>query len=308
MDENLWSLVSRTVSGSGSIEKAVFAMLAVFSLISWTLILWKICALYETRRNSRRFLTLFDSADCLGTVSAGEVNVGPSPPLAVFKAALHAMETARREPAGPNRPAAGSAVEPRRIPLRSEASPEETVLMSMQHTAKAEVAKLQLGLGFLATVGSTSPFIGLFGTVWGIMNTFRELGTAKSASIAVVAPGISSALIATAAGLAVAIPAVMAYNWFLSQINNIEDGADAFIERMTLVLRGGIWAGYSVAPEVGRASVPAEALRAGTPALPPQPAPRPAPALPVNPQSPALPGGPQAPPVQAAAATRSAQA
>jgi biopolymer transport protein TolQ len=123
------------------------------------------------------------------------------------------------------------------VQLHPANTPDELLVVAMQQTARGEFQRLQYGLGFLATVGSTSPFIGLFGTVWGIMNTFRDLGNAKSASLAVVAPGISSALIATAAGLAVAIPAVMAYNWFLAQLDGMQERTDSFIDRVTALVR-----------------------------------------------------------------------
>lgn len=237
-EENLWSLISRTVSNSGSIEKAVFFLLLAFSLVSWTLVLWKICALYELKKNSQKFLSVFNNADSFGAVLSAEPTVGASPLLSIFKAALQAMETSR--------PASGSAraaADPKSISPRPANTPEEMVVVSMQHTSRNEFLKLGGGLGFLATIGSTSPFIGLFGTVWGIMDTFRELGNAKSASIQVVAPGISSALIATAAGLAVAIPAVMAYNWFLGQIDDQQDAADCFIERLSVLIRASGWKG-----------------------------------------------------------------
>jgi biopolymer transport protein TolQ len=107
----------------------------------------------------------------------------------------------------------------------------------MQHTSKLEFTTLRWGLGFLASLASASPFIGLFGTVWGIMATFQNLGEAKSASLAVVAPGISAALIATAAGLAVAIPAVMAYNWFLAKLDEMQELTDMLVERVGLKVR-----------------------------------------------------------------------
>jgi len=233
MEENLWSLISRTVLQSGSIEQAVFFLLVGFSLISWTLVLWKVCALYECRKNGQKFLTVFNNADSFGTVLTAEPSVGASPLLSVFKSAVNAMENARPQAGVPN--------DPRRISPKAVVANEETVLVSMQHTSKAEFLKMQSGLSFLATIGSTSPFIGLFGTVWGIMDTFRELGNAKSASIQVVAPGISSALIATAAGLAVAIPAVMAYNWFLGQIDELEENAECFVERLAVLIRASGW-------------------------------------------------------------------
>ena len=134
---------------------------------------------------------------------------------------------------------------------------EESVKQKMEHTSKEEFARMRWGLGFLASVGSASPFIGLFGTVWGIMGTFQALGEAKSASLAVVAPGISAALIATAAGLAVAIPAVMAYNWFLGQLDGLQEQADCFIEKVLLLIR--------IAPP---ASQPLKAEHAGAKAQP----------------------------------------
>ncbi len=100
--------------------------------------------------------------------------------------------------------------------------------MSARLTASNEIAKLERYLPFLATVASATPFIGLFGTVWGIMAAFHGIGKQGSASLAVVAPGISEALIATAAGLAAAIPAVMAYNYFVSRVKNWATEMDGF--------------------------------------------------------------------------------
>lgn len=252
-EENLWSLISRTVNNSGSIEKAVFYLLVGFSLVSWTLVLWKICALYELKKNTQKFLAVFNNADNFGAVLSAEPTVGASPVLSIFKAALQAMEGAKASVAA----RVHATLDPKQISPKPATTPEEMVLVSMQHTSKAEFLKLSAGLGFLATIGSTSPFIGLFGTVWGIMDTFRELGNAKSASIQVVAPGISSALIATAAGLAVAIPAVMAYNWFLGQIDDQQDAADNFIERLSVLIRASGWKG---AEQKAAAHAPAGSL------------------------------------------------
>jgi biopolymer transport protein TolQ len=99
---------------------------------------------------------------------------------------------------------------------------------SMNKACNTEMTKLESALGFLATTGSASPFIGLFGTVWGIMDTFKGIGARGSATLAVVAPGISEALIATAAGLAAAIPAVIFYNYFLNQSKNMVQEMDNF--------------------------------------------------------------------------------
>ena len=229
MEENLWSLVSRTVNQSGGIEKAIFFLLLGFSLISWCLMFVKFYDIHISRRNGNRFLELFDGADRFGSIMNTIHTVGPSPLANIFKAGMSALESRRASTAVTS--------DPRQISVNPESSPDDIVAMSMQHTAASEFGRLQKGLGFLATIGSTSPFIGLFGTVWGIMHTFRDLSNMKSASIAVVAPGISASLIATAAGLAVAIPAVMAYNFLVAQIEGLEDQGDTFIERVSAIVR-----------------------------------------------------------------------
>jgi len=248
MEENLWSLVSRTVNQSGGIEKAIFFLLLGFSLISWCLMFVKSYDIHLARRNGIRFMELFDGADRFGSIMNTIHTVGPSPLANIFKAGMVVLEGRRA--------ATGVTSDPRQISVNPESSPDDMVAMSMQHTAAAEFARLQKGLGFLATIGSTSPFIGLFGTVWGIMHTFRDLSNMKSASIAVVAPGISASLIATAAGLAVAIPAVMAYNFLVSQIEGLEDQGDIFIERVGAIVRAsGV---MTTTPQGAPAHVPAQ--------------------------------------------------
>jgi biopolymer transport protein TolQ len=218
----MWTLISRAVKASGAIEQAILYLLVGFSIFSWALILLKIRALGAARRNNRRFLKMFDTSESLGEFTPPKLT-GPTPLEAIFIAALDTLEKA-----------AHSGI--RRVVLSPEKL-HEKLMLRMRHTAQDEMSELRWGSGFLATVGSSSPFIGLFGTVWGIMATFQALGDARSASLAVVAPGISSALIATAAGLAVAIPAVMAYNWVQSRIESLQEDADTFIERMDFVTR-----------------------------------------------------------------------
>jgi biopolymer transport protein TolQ len=113
------------------------------------------------------------------------------------------------------------------------------VQMKMNHTSRNESAKLHRGMNILASIASATPFIGLFGTVLGIMHTFQVLGTAKSASLNVVAPGIAAALIATAAGLAVAIPAVFLYNALMARMDELQDQADMFVETLGQRLSAG---------------------------------------------------------------------
>ena len=113
----------------------------------------------------------------------------------------------------------------------------EGVQRSMRVSINREIDELENHLPFLATVGSTSPYIGLFGTVWGIMNSFRALGNAKQATLGMVAPGIAEALIATAMGLFAAIPAVMAYNKYINQVERLTGRFDAFYEEFSNILQ-----------------------------------------------------------------------
>ena len=230
MDQNLWTLVSKTVSESGSIEQAVLFLLAALSLVSWCIMLMKVLDFRQAKANGDKFAELFESADNFGAVMTAAHTVGPSPQLEIFKAAMHALETRRVS----NAPS--SVRDPRQIQLRPEGTPEDMLVLDMQNAAQFDFERLRRGLPFLATIGSTSPFIGLLGTVWGIMDTFRALNTATSVTLNMVAPGISAALIATAAGLVVAIPAVMGYNYFLTRLNRMQDHGDAFIQRVRVLV------------------------------------------------------------------------
>ncbi len=126
----------------------------------------------------------------------------------------------------------------------SEAATKAELMAAVQRSVRVahmrEVDRLESGLAVLATIGSTSPYIGLFGTVWGIMNAFIGLGNAKHATLAMVAPGIAEALIATAMGLVAAIPAVIAYNTFTSQVERLESRFQAFAEEFIGIVERGV--------------------------------------------------------------------
>jgi biopolymer transport protein TolQ len=113
----------------------------------------------------------------------------------------------------------------------------EGVQRSMRVALNREVDVLETHLPFLATVGSTSPYVGLFGTVWGLMNSFRALGNAKQATLQMVAPGIAEALVATAIGLFAAIPAVVAYNRYVNEVDRLTRRYDAFFEEFSNILQ-----------------------------------------------------------------------
>jgi biopolymer transport protein TolQ len=120
--------------------------------------------------------------------------------------------------------------------LSLEMSRIDNVERALNRARDSESTKLESALGFLATTGSASPFIGLFGTVWGIMDTFKGIGARGSATLAVVAPGISEALIATAAGLAAAIPAVIFYNYYLNRIKSMTQEMDNFSSELLNII------------------------------------------------------------------------
>lgn len=189
---------------AGYVVKAVLLILLFFSVLSWAIIFYKHRYLSKASKESESFLRVFRAGrETRGLFNAAK-NLTLSPPANVFRSVYTEEGHVNRD-------------EIKRLLRRYEA---------------LEIAKLEQYLNFLATTGSTTPFIGLFGTVWGIMNAFRGIGAAGSASLAVVAPGIAEALITTAAGLAAAIPAVVAYNYYLSRARQMIIEMEDFSEEL----------------------------------------------------------------------------
>jgi biopolymer transport protein TolQ len=184
---------------SGPVAKAVLVILLLFSLFSWAVMLAKWSALERARTQSGRFLRAFRKAPRLEDVAAIAPQFRESPLASVFDGGYTEY---RRQ--GGN---AGGTV--RNLTAIERAT---------QIAASEELTRLERRLPWLATTGTVTPFIGLFGTVWGIIDAFHGLGTAGAATLRAVAPGISEALVTTAAGLAAAIPAVIAYNHFTHSI------------------------------------------------------------------------------------------
>jgi biopolymer transport protein TolQ len=173
---------------AGYIVKGVLLILLFFSVVSWAIIFFKHRYFSKARKETDHFLRAYRSGRDPKDLYQVTKNFVMSPIANVFKS-VYSDEV--------------------------HTSKSEVKRMLRRYEA-LESAKLEKYLNFLATTGSTTPFIGLFGTVWGIMNSFRGIGAAGAASLAIVAPGIAESLIATAAGLAAAIPAVIAYNYYLS--------------------------------------------------------------------------------------------
>jgi biopolymer transport protein TolQ len=220
------------ISSAGGMEKAILIILAFSSIALWAVVFLKIPEIYAAKKNSARFLELFHRSESFSNLREFDCPENDCVHLRVFKAAL-AAQNGKRVPAPP----AIKGASPANYRIKPENTTEELILLNMQHTSAGYLFHMQKGLSLMATLGSTTPFIGLFGTVVGIMTTFHDLGMTKAPSMQVVAPGISGALVATAAGLAVAIPAVFACNSFNTEIDTLRESANEFIEKMMALIR-----------------------------------------------------------------------
>jgi biopolymer transport protein TolQ len=216
------------VAISGPIVKIVLLILLVFSVISWAIILLKYKAFRGVEKEQERFLDLFYEGKTLNQLlDYAEASDSKVPMIQVFKAGYTELIRFKRivrqeaELPGSEGEDGGSRILP---PL----GPIDGIERAMRKTINEQQGELESYLPFLATCGSTTPFIGLFGTVWGIMNAFAGIGVTGSASLATVAPGIAEALVATAAGLAAAIPAVIFYNFFLNRVRRNVTSFESF--------------------------------------------------------------------------------
>src|SRR3990172_12375978 len=198
-DQGLWHIIM----GAGWVVKGVMLLLLLFSVICWGIILTKAITLSRARKDTQLFFDAFRESRKFSLLYAEAKQFTFSPLAHVFKAGYAELNRLSRI-----QQAAQSSADSTQEP-EYERTGMDNVTRSLQQAVSAERSRLERGVNFLATTGSSAPFIGLFGTVWGIMESFRRIGVMKSASLAVVAPGIAEALIATAAGLAAAIPAVI---------------------------------------------------------------------------------------------------
>lgn len=210
------SLVAQT----GLIEQAVLALLVLFSVLSWGIVLYKAWAFRKADSDTRQFLDVFRRSSKFSEVQAVCRSLGDSPLVGLFQAGYTELNTQLRGHQVGDKPAAGAA----RPTLKSLEALDRALLRA----SGTELAKLEQRVGFLATTASISPFIGLFGTVWGIMTAFQAIGAVGSSNLAVVAPGIAAALIATAAGLFAAIPAVYFYNHFTHKVRSFASAMEDF--------------------------------------------------------------------------------
>jgi len=212
------SLLSMVLD-SGAMVQLVLLLLLFFSVVSWAIILMKYRLIRKTKKENEMFLETYIKSTKLSEVFPESKKFKHSTVAEVFRAGyieLGKISKSKKE----------SSIDEGDTPF--EIRGIDNVERALNKSCSYETTKLESALGFLATTGSASPFIGLFGTVWGIMNAFRGIGAKGSATLAVVAPGISEALIATAAGLAAAIPAVIFYNYYIREIRTITLEMDNF--------------------------------------------------------------------------------
>ena len=212
---NVVSLIAQ----AGIVAKGVLLILLFFSVVSWALIFLKFRMIRRGQRESERFLQLFRSSKNLYTTFEESKRFSGSPLAQVFQEGYRELSHMVKGNPGHGNPVPGAHEAVAKGPeISVHREPLELVGRGLRHASMKEIAQHERNLIFLATTGNVTPFIGLFGTVWGIMDAFASIGQAGSANLGAVAPGVSEALIATAAGLAAAIPAVIAYNYFLNRI------------------------------------------------------------------------------------------
>ncbi len=214
------SILSLIIEASVLVQ-LVMLLLLITSLFSWNVIFQKRRMLSKARAEAEEFEEKFwsggDLANLYNQVTSGRH--GNAGMAIIFEAGFKEFARLRKQ----------ESVDPMAV--------LEGAQRAMRVALSRETDKLELHLPFLATVGSTSPYIGLFGTVWGIMNSFRALGNVKQATISMVAPGIAEALVATAMGLFAAIPAVIAYNRFSTELERLISRYDAFSEEFASILQ-----------------------------------------------------------------------
>jgi biopolymer transport protein TolQ len=209
------------------VAKFILASLVLFSLVSWGIIISKTLQFRRAASHTQRFLEIFRTSKRFSEVNAAASNHTASPLVGLFQSGYVEIDAQVKA-------AQGEGADPSRYRIRSMAAIERT----LRRAVGVELHVLTRSTQFLATTAAAAPFIGLFGTVWGIMQAFNDIGITGSTSITAVAPGIAGALINTAAGLAAAIPALVAYNTFSTRVRRMREEMEDFVlEFMNLTER-----------------------------------------------------------------------
>ena len=212
----VWNMIG----SSGIIAQAILLLLLWFSVVSWGVIVYKWKVFKKARAQSQKFINLFRQKRSFSEASATLAAMSGTPLSKILVTGYRTVQEIARD-----NPVYVKETNPK-IALTFEAL--DDVKSAVQRTATEELEKLEKYLVFLATTGNIAPFLGLLGTIWGVMDSFRSIGIKGSASLAVVAPGIATALIATIVGLAVAIPAVIGFNYFNNKLRGFSVLFDNF--------------------------------------------------------------------------------
>jgi biopolymer transport protein TolQ len=205
-------------AGTGLVVKLVLFILLYFSVVSWAIIFYKLLQVQRANSESERFLDFFWKTKRFDAINAQLDRFANSPLTVVFNEGYGELKKLMEKGEEKQDPTV----------ISTDLGGIDNIARALRRATTSEITRLEKYLTFLATTGSTAPFIGLFGTVWGIMTAFKGIGETGSASLAVVAPGIAEALIATAIGLVAAIPAVMGYNHFQNRIKVLIAEMDNF--------------------------------------------------------------------------------
>jgi len=207
--------ITNMILHAGPVGQFVMLVLLIFSVISWSIVFTKMRLFKRVTTDTQDFLEAFWSSSKLSEAYDTAQEYEYSPEAAIFSAGyteLQKINKIRNRKEGSSQPET----------LDAQMATMDNLKRAIRKTEAQEITELGKYLPFLATTGSATPFIGLFGTVWGIMASFHDIGMRGSASLTVVAPGITEALVATAAGLAVAIPAVIFYNYYANKLTYID--------------------------------------------------------------------------------------
>jgi biopolymer transport protein TolQ len=216
------------IAQAGWVARSVLLVLLVFSFVSWAIILFKGASLHRAHAQSTTFLEIFRKSSKFSEVNAICSQLRASPLVGVFQAGYLEVNQQVRGAQSKEGGAAG----------RPTVKSLESLSRSLARAGGVEVTRMERRISFLATTASVTPFIGLFGTVWGIMEAFGDIGRSGSTSLTIVAPGISEALITTAMGLLAAIPAAVFFNYFSSRVKVLSSMMDDFaLEFLNIVER-----------------------------------------------------------------------
>ena len=218
------------ITNAGPMVQFVMLLLLFFSIMSWAIILIKYRYIRRAIRESAEFSEFFWKSRDLSNAFAKAKQLHSSPQARIFRIGYVELKKTSQSaaPSVSADPTVAKQAGSQSMPLDARFTGTDNIKRALRRAITTEMTRMTQMVPFLATTGNTAPFIGLFGTVWGIMNSFVGIGQKGSANLAVVAPGISEALVATAAGLAAAIPAVIAYNFFMSKIRVVESELDSF--------------------------------------------------------------------------------